>query len=361
MKVALVYDRINKWGGAERVLMSLHKIFPDADLYTSLYDAKKAAWAEVFPQIKTTYLQNFKFLRSRHEMIPFLMPVFFETYDFSDYDLVISVTSEFAKGIITRPETLHICYCLTPVRYLWSGYDIYFQNQFLRFISKPVVEYLRLWDRFSAYRPDFLISISNNVKERVKRYYDRDSVVIYPPIKTNLFAKNLAKKRKFFLVVSRLVPYKRVDIAVLACSKLKLPLMVVGNGSDYYKLKRMASDCIKFVSYADDNHLSSLYQSAYALIFPGEEDFGLVMAEAQLAGTPVIAYKKGGALEIINNKTGVFVEEQSVEAFCSALKKFDYKKYDRETIIRNGMRFSEDSFNKEFFSFVKKCYASYFS
>ncbi|MCX7928118.1 MAG: glycosyltransferase [Patescibacteria group bacterium] len=358
MKVAIVYDRVNKWGGAERVLLSLHEIFPDASLYTSVYDEEKAKWAKVFPIVKTTYLQKFKFLRSRHELIPFLLPVFFEAYDFSDYDLVISVTSEFAKGIITKPNTLHICYCLTPVRYLWSGYETYFENFFLRLISKPVVNYLRFWDLIAKDRPDFLISVSHTVKDRIERYYNRESIVIYPPIKTDLFNKSLTNfKKKFFLVVSRLVRYKRVDIAILACNKLNFPLIVVGTGSDYRRLKKMAGNNVKFLSYVSEETLCDLYKKAYALIFPGEEDFGLVIAEAQLSGTPVIAYGKGGALEIVNEKTGILVEQQSVEAFCKALEEFDYKKYDGEKIAMNAQKFSENRFRKEFLSFVKKCYS----
>ena len=180
MRVALVYDRVNKWGGAERVLLALNKIFPKADLFTSVYNKEKAEWAKVF-NVKTTFLQKFPLAKSSHQFYATLMPIAFENLNFEGYDLVISVTSESAKGIITKPETLHICYCLTPNRYLWSSFDDYFTNPLLRFISKPAVSYLRMWDKTSAQRPDKYIAISTAVKDRIKKYYGKDSEVIYPP------------------------------------------------------------------------------------------------------------------------------------------------------------------------------------
>src|ERR1035437_5789981 len=181
MKVALVYDRVNKWGGAERVLLAFHKILPQADLYTSVYNKEKASWAKVF-NVKTSFLQNFPFAKSSHQLFATLMPVAFESLNFDGYDLVISVTSESAKGIITKPGTLHICYCLTPNRYLWSSYNDYFKNRLLRFFSKPAVLYLRTWDKIASQRPDEYIAISTAVKNRIKKYYERDSVIIYPPL-----------------------------------------------------------------------------------------------------------------------------------------------------------------------------------
>ena len=181
MKVALVYDRVNKWGGAERVLLAFHKLFPEATLYTSVYNPKNAPWAKAFA-IKTSFLQSFPYASSSHEFYPFLMPLAFENFSFDEYDLVISVTSEAAKGIMTKPKTMHICYCLTPTRYLWSGYSDYFDNSFFRFATKPVISYLRSWDMVASQRPDMYIAISKEVKERIKKYYGRESEVIYPPV-----------------------------------------------------------------------------------------------------------------------------------------------------------------------------------
>lgn len=181
MKVAIVYDRVNKWGGAERVLLVLHEMFPDAPLYTSVYDEKRAPWTKVFPQVYSSFLQKIPFAKGNHEFLAPLMPIAFEQFDFGKYDLVISVTSESAKGIITRPGTFHLCYCLTPTRYLWSGYEEYFKNPILRFISKPVISYLKSWDKIAASRPDKIIAISTEVQKRIKKYYGRESEIIYPP------------------------------------------------------------------------------------------------------------------------------------------------------------------------------------
>jgi hypothetical protein len=181
MKVAIVYDRVNKWGGAERVLLTLHEMFPEAPLYTSVYDPKGAHWAKAFPKIYTSFLQKFFLAKSNHEFYALLLPMAFESFNFDKYDLVISVTSEAAKGIITKPGTRHICYCLTPTRYLWSGYEEYFENRILRFVTKPFVNYLRKWDEIVAQRPDEIIAISTAVQERIKKYYNRESKIVFPP------------------------------------------------------------------------------------------------------------------------------------------------------------------------------------
>src|SRR5258706_1324843 len=180
MRVALVYDRVNKWGGAERILLALHRIFPNAPLYTSVYDRKRAPWAQVF-RVKTSFLQEIPFIKSHHELFPFLMPIAFESFSFDEYDFVISVTSESAKGIITRPSTAHICICLTPTRDLWSGYEEYFKNFFLLIFTKPILINLKSWDKTASEREDELIAISKEVKRRIKKYYKKKSKILYPP------------------------------------------------------------------------------------------------------------------------------------------------------------------------------------
>ncbi|OGH13827.1 MAG: hypothetical protein A2860_02305 [Candidatus Levybacteria bacterium RIFCSPHIGHO2_01_FULL_37_33] len=354
MKVALVYDRVNKWGGAERVLLALHKIFPDAPLYTSVYDKDKAPWAKVF-SVKTSFLQNFPFASGNHEYYAPLMPLAFESFTFDEYDLVISVTSEAAKGIITKPGTLHICYCLTPTRYLWSGYDEYFKNPILRFISKPVVSYLRFWDRIASQRPDTFIAISREVQKRIKKYYNRDSDIIYPPIqiqnpKLQIPNKSLNTKYKipnteYFLIVSRLVPYKKIDLAVKVFNKLGLPLKIVGTGIEENRLKRMAKPNIEFLGYLTDKELVEYYKECQALIFPQEEDFGLTIPEAQSFGKPVIALKKGGALDIVTDgKTGIFFEVQSKKSLEDAILKFQKMNFNPQDSIKNAEKFNFEEF-----------------
>src|SRR5258708_4834311 len=238
MRVAIVYDRVNKWGGAERVLLSLHEIFPEAPLYTSVYSKEKAKWVAVFPFVKTSFLQKIPLAKNHHEFLSPLMPFAFESFDFSEYDLVISVTSEFAKGIITQSQTKHICYCLTPTRYLWSGYEEYFGNTLSRKSANFLINYLRRYDVVAAQRPDLMIAISTEVQDRIKKYYGRDSKIIFPPV--DIFQISKKTLNEYYLVVSRLVKYKKVDLAIRAFNELGLPLIIVGAGSEEKKLKRLA-------------------------------------------------------------------------------------------------------------------------
>ncbi|MCL5970609.1 MAG: glycosyltransferase [Patescibacteria group bacterium] len=396
MKVALVYDRVNKWGGAERVLLTLHELFPKAPLYTSLYNKKKTPWADVF-EVRTSFLQKLPAASSNHEKLSILMPFAFESFSFDEFDLVISLTSEAAKGIITSPKSLHICYCLTPTRYLWSGHNDYFKKKLFRALSKPAVSHLRRWDKKAAKRPNHFISISKEVQNRIKKYYGRDSVVIYPPVTLDssdagpaayssqgapaslasaanadallgsppLASPASGSKRKsltkrytlnandYFLVVSRLVPYKKIDIAIKAFNKLGLPLKVVGTGSDEKRLKKMAKRNISFVGSLTDEELVGYYKGCLALIFPGKEDFGLTILEAQKYLKPVIAFSDGGALEsIIEGKTGLFFREQNEHSLAHILSNFDKLKFKESDFKKQAARFGKDRFRKEFMKFL---------
>ena len=359
MKVALVYDRVNKWGGAERVLLALHKIFPNANLYTSVYNKKKAPWAKIF-NVKTSFLQKLPFASSFHEGFAVFMPHAFESFVFDDYDLVISVTSEAAKGIITGPNTIHICYCLTPTRYLWSGFEDYFRNPTLRLLASPAIQYLKKWDKEASRRPDKYIAISVEVQKRIKKYYNEKSEIIYPPF--TMFDKFINKKTKkvktddYFLVVSRLTNfYKRVDIAIKACNSLKLNLKVIGTGLDESSLKKFAGPTIEFLGDLTDEKLALYYKNCKALIFPGREDFGLTMVEAQAFGKPVIAFRGGGALDIIKEGiTGEFFNTQSVDSLKKVLKKFDSRRYNSLLCKGNAKRFAFPKFEKQIKSFIKR-------
>lgn len=355
MKVAIVYDRVNKWGGAERVLLSLHEIFPDAPLYTSVYNPETAPWAKVFPKIYTSFLQNWKWARTRHELLAPLMPFVFESFDFTGYDLVISVTSESAKGIITGPRTRHICYCLTPTRYLWSGYETYFGNGAMRWITQPIVLYLRRWDKIAAQRPDIMVGISKTVAARIKEYYGREVKVVYPPVDLKSFTPGESKPTPgvflpdHFLIVSRLVPYKRVDLAIEAFNELGYPLFIVGTGSDEGRLKSIAKENIYFLGHLTDRELARYYEKASALIFPQEEDFGLVAVETQSMGTPVIAYKGGGALEIvIPGVTGEFFSPQTPDALIRVVQRFNKTRYNSQALMKSAEKFSKEKFLKAF-------------
>ncbi|MBI4999283.1 glycosyltransferase [Candidatus Gottesmanbacteria bacterium] len=368
MKVALVYDRVNKIGGAERVLLALHEIYPDAPLYTAVYNPKGAPWAKVFPKVIPSFLEKFPFAKSHHEIYPWLMPLAFESFNFDEYDLVISVTSEAAKGIITKPKTYHLCYCLTPTRYLWQSYWEYFKNPFWRVITKPLVVRLRLWDQIASSRPDTYIAISQNVAQRIKKYYRREAEVIYPPVDLKKFAPKLytlhpnpysQKSSAYFLVVSRLVPYKRIDIAIKAFNKLGLPLKIVGSGVEERKLKRIARSNIEFLGQnLTDDELLQYYQNCRAIIFPGEEDFGLVPIEAQACGKPIIAFEGGGVLEsVIEGVTGEFFSPQTPEALARVVKQFKDERYKPEECRKNAEKFSKENFKKKFKEYILRCQA----
>src|SRR5581483_144686 len=307
MKVAIVYDRVNKFGGAERVLLALHKIFPKAPLYTSVYDPKRAVWAKKFPKVHTSFLQQIPFAKNNHELFPLFMPFAFSRFNFNNYDLVISVTSEFAKNINTKG--VHICYCLTPTRYLWSHEDEYFKNKFLKRLLYPFISYLKYMDKRASRKPNIMIAISTEVQKRIKKYYNREPQIIFPPVelkdskkkklinpttKTGSKDFQFLREKRYYLLVSRLVSYKKVDLAIRAFNKLNLPLVIIGTGREEKKLTKIANKNVYFIGNVSDNELVHYYKNAKALIFPQEEDFGIVAAEAGMFGLPVIAYKGGG-------------------------------------------------------------------
>lgn len=355
MKVALVYDRVNKWGGAERVLLALHEIFPDAVLYTAVYDSDKAPWAKVFPKVTPSFLQKIPLMQDKHELLAPLMPLAFESFNFSEYDLVISVTSEAAKGIITRPPTKHVCYCLTPTRYLWSGYNDYFKDRIFKSVSYLAACYLRKWDKIAAQRPDKMIAISTEVQKRIKTYYERESQIVYPPVEVKKFEALNPKfetnhnKGEYYLIVSRLVPYKKADLAVKAFNELGLPLVVVGTGSEEKKLRKIAKGNILFKGFVNEDELIAYYKNAKAFIHPQEEDFGISAVEAQAAGCPVVAYGAGGALDtVIDGKTGVFFDKQDVKSLISVIRRFEKIKFNKKNLVKDAQKFSKQRFKREF-------------
>lgn len=354
MRTAIVYDRVNKWGGAERVLLALYEIFPNADLITSVYSPEGAPWAQKFNQINTSFLQKIPFAKNNHDKLALLMPFAFETHNLDEYDLVISVTSEFAKSVITSPNTLHICYCLSPVRYLWSGHEDYFDNRTKKILSKPFVSILRRHDRSAAHRPDVMIAISTEVQDRIKKYYNRQAEIIFPPVDTDKFVVS-NKMGNYYLIVSRLVPYKKVDIAVKAFNELDYPLIIIGEGSEENYLRSIAGESISFTGKLTDNELAGYYLNCKALVFPQLEDFGIVALEAQAAGKPVIAYGKGGARDtVISGKTGVFFQEQTVESLIDAIHKFEKSSFDPKFISNHAKRFDKKRFQKEFKKLVNE-------
>lgn len=361
MKVALVYDRINKWGGAERLLLALHEIWPEAPLFTGVYNAKTAEWADVF-NVKPSLINKLGFIRSRHELFAWLMPFGFENFTFDDYDVVISVTSAEAKGIITKPSTFHVCYCLTPTRYLWSHYKQYSGgiSPIIKPLADLILKHLRNWDKVASTRPDMYIAISHYVKDRIKRYYNRDSAVIYPMVSELMVSSKQKTGNDYYLVVSRLVKYKRVDLVIKACEQLNQPLVVIGTGSEKNYLQKLASNNTAFVSDVSDQQLAEYYRGCRALITAQEEDFGLAAMEAQMLGKPVITYHKGGVSEIvIDGITGKYFNKQTVASLIEALADFDASVYNDRVIIQNANKFSKTSFKRDFKNHIDIAYDEY--
>lgn len=341
MKVAFVYDRVNTWGGAERVLLALHKLWPNAPLYTAVYDKKRAPWADVF-DVRSSFLGNLP-----HEYLPWITPMAFESFSFDEFDVVISVTSAEAKGIITKPKTLHVCYCLTPTRYLWSGKDVYEHSNGLLSVGLRVLgPTLRRWDEVAASRPDQYIAISQRVKDRIQIYYQRDSDVLYPPVSS--FRTN-PTDGAYFLVVSRLVSYKRVDVIVDAFNETGLPLIIIGDGMEKQTLKSRAKENITFIDWhLTDEELASYYGSCRALIHAADEDFGIVAVEALSAGKPVISFRESAVSELIDDEIGITFDHQSKHAIIGALNAFDVRRFDEKKAIARAKMFTEERFIRAF-------------
>jgi glycosyltransferase involved in cell wall biosynthesis len=340
-RVALVYDWVDKWGGAERVLLTLHEMFPEAPLYTAVYDPAKAPWAAVFPKIIVPRI------KLKHEWFPWLMPLIFESFNFDEYGLVISVSSFAAKGIITKPHTTHINYCLTPTRFLWSHEQDY-KNQLnpaLRFITKPVFDYLKIWDKIVSRRPDKIISISKTVQERVKRYYGLDSQVVYPPVDIHQEIKHPRPfLEDFFLYIGRLVAYKQVELIVEVFNDLEWPLVMIGGGNLEEKLKTMALPNISFLGEVTDGEVKSYLQHTKGVVYFHEEDFGIVPVEAMAAGIPVIGFNRGGVTEtVIHGKTGYLGENLK-----KSLLEFVEMKFDPRVLKEHAQQFDKDRFKKQF-------------
>lgn len=349
-KVAIVYDRVNKFGGAERVLLALRELYPDSVLFTSVYDKKGASWVGDW-EVRTSWLQHIPFATTRHEWFALLMPWAFSSLNLSQFDLVISVTSEFAKNVATSGSQIHVCYCLTPTRYLWSHTNEYAQG-FLSFAKRVAFSFLRTIDIKAARKPDVYFAISELVKHRIETYYHRTvDAVIYPP--TNMMAHRgqVSKERASYLVVSRLVPYKRIDLAITACIALSRELIIVGSGSDEGRLRRLAggNSLIHFEGSVSDERLHELYGHARALLCPQEEDFGLVSIEAQSHGTPVISYAKSGVIEtLIDAQTGILFTSQTDQSILKALVKFENMKWDVVRISKHAQSFDQKTFMVRF-------------
>jgi glycosyltransferase involved in cell wall biosynthesis len=346
-QVALVASWLCQYGGAERVLETVHELFPKAPVFTSIYSpgvlpAEYKSW-----DIRVSYLNRLPDFKRKQQAVLPLYPSAFESLDLSGYDVILSITSAFAHGVHVQSGARHICYCLTPARFLWNYPDYVERERIgrsLRFILPFFVARLRAWDRRAADRVTEFVAISEVVRSRIANYYQRDSTIIYPPVDVNRFHVS-QENDGYFLILSRLVPYKRIDLAVQAFNELGLPLVIAGDGRDRTRLQAMAKSNVKFIVRPSDEQRSELMERCRAFIFPGEEDFGITPLEANACGKPVIAFAGGGALDsIVEGVTGEFFREPNARALADVGRGFNGAKYDPQVIRQHAEKFGADVF-----------------
>lgn len=360
MKIAIVHDHLTQIGGAEKVLRVFHEMFPKAPIFTLVCNENKIEGLIPKENLRTSFLQQLPWGVSRYQWYLSLMPTATESYDLSEYDVVLSSSSALAKGIITQSNTLHICYCHTPTRYLWSDTRPYIEGLRYPFFIKKIIPFmlnkLRIWDFAAAQRVDIFIANSNFVARRIKKYYRRESVVIYPPVETQKFSTSNAIE-KYYLTGGRIVPYKKFDITIRAFNQLNIPLKLFGDGPQLNYLKKIAKNNIEFLGRVDEKTLGSLYQKCIAFIHPQVEDFGITAVEAMASGRPVLAFAGGGALEtVIEGISGKFFDEQTWECLADSIVRFKPENYNPKIIKEHAEKFGAERFKKEILNFIEMEY-----
>jgi glycosyltransferase involved in cell wall biosynthesis len=361
MRVALVHEFLTQLGGAERVLLNFHELFPEAPVYTLVYDEQKTQGVFANLDIRPSFLQSAtKIIRNYKWFLP-LMPWATERFDFQDYDLVLSDSSAFAKGVLVKRPTLHVCYCHTPTRYLWESMEEYVANlpygQLVKFMVKPYLKYFfKPWDYKAAQRPDYFIANSRTVQKRIKKYYGRNSTVIYPPVNTHFFSLE-SKKENYFLTVSRLESYKKNPLVVEAFNQLGWSLKIAGEGSEFEKLKRAARPNIEFLGRVPEENLPKLYQEAKAFVFPALEDAGIVVLEALSCGTPVIGFCQGGTAEFVRDgENGVLFDRQTADDLIRALQRFSMSSFSPEKLRDSILEYDCGNFRKKILNFIENAH-----
>ena len=365
MKVAIVCDWLTGIGGAERVVLELHKLYPDAPIYTSQYDPKKIDWFKD-ADVRTTWLQRTP--KRLKKFLPLLRAWSFSRLDLSDYDLVISSSGAEAKGVKTGPNTLHVCYCHSPTHYYWIRTQEYLKkpgfpfgfNWLAKLGLRILLEPLKQWDRQAAKRPDVMIANSTHIQTMIKKHYRRESTVVFPPVETDRFKiRGTAPLRHGYVVTGRQTPYKRIDLAVAAANELKVPLVVIGSGPEHKRLLKMAERNVTFLTNVSDHEIVEHLQTALAFIFPTNvEDFGIAAVEAMAAGTPVVAYGKGGPLDyVLPGKTGFLFNKLTVKSVVKALEAAQAKNFNHDAIAEHAQNFSTAVFARNIKTVVRESLA----
>ena len=359
MKLALVHDWLNQRGGAEDVLETLATLYPSSPVYTSIYapDLMPSFYGEW--DIRTLWLNRMPGIYNHHQPYLPLYPLAWGGLNVSGYDVILSNKSGFCHGIQHDSNTLHICYCLAPTRYVWS-LDAYVAREGIgkpaQWVLRPLIAALRRWDFAAAQHVDHFIAISTEIQARIRTYYQCDSIIIYPPVDTQRFQPS-STVEDYFLVVSRLIPYKRIDLAVQAATTLGVPLKVGGKGRDLDRLREMAGPTVEFLGYVADDQLPDLIARCKAFIFPGLEDFGITPVQAQAAGRPVIAYAGGGALDtVIPGKTGILFNKLTVESLMEAMQSFDSADYDPTVLRAHAAQFDTQVFKHQISEYVEQAW-----
>jgi glycosyltransferase involved in cell wall biosynthesis len=351
MKIALVHDFLTQDGGAEKVLQVFTEMYPEAPIYMLFYDKNKVSTIFQNKNIITSFLQKIPFSHKSYQWFLPLMPIATEQLDLSDYDVVLSSTSAFMKGVITSDNATHVCYCHTPTRYLWTDTHDYIKNLpyngLIKFFIPFLLHKLRIWDLLATKRVDHFVANSHTVEKRISKYYKRESTVIYPPVECEKF-KITQLKGDFYLCGARLVPYKKIDLVIEAFNKTGKKLKVFGTGPEMNYLKKLAGDSVEILGKVSDTELIELYAQAKAFIHPQEEDFGITPVESMASGTPVIAYGVGGATEtVIHKKTGYLFNKQTPDALVHAIDEFEKLQFNPQAIRQHALNFDKKKFKAE--------------
>lgn len=362
MNLALVHDWLNQIGGAEDVLASLVDLYPGHPIYTSIYAPDLMPEVYRTWDIRRLWLDKLPGIHQHHQPYLPLYPMAWGQLDLSEHDVILSNKSGFCHGVQHDADTLHICYCLAPTRYVWQT-EAYIAREGLgqpvQAALRPLVAALKRWDYAAAQRVDHFIAISTEIRQRIQTYYDRDSVIIYPPVDTSRFQPSPVVE-DYYLIVSRLIPYKRIDLAVQAATRLGLPLKIGGKGRDLERLKSMAGPTVEFLGYVPDEDLPDLMARCKAFLFPGLEDFGITPVQAQAAGRPVIAYGGGGALDtVLPGQTGEHFDQMTVDALAAVMANFDASRYDPRFIRTHAERFDTTLFHQQMAAYVDQSWEAF--
>ena len=360
-KVALVHDWLNGMRGGEKCLEVLCELFPDADLYTLIHEKGKLSKIIESMKISTSFIQHMPFgLKKYRHYLP-LFPLAIEQFNLNGYDLIVSSSHCVAKGVKHDDSVYHISYVHSPMRYVWDQFDTYFRqprtSMLVRIGAEATRSYLQRWDSKTSKRVDTFICNSQNIRRKIRDYYNRESQVIHPPVDLSFFRPGGAKD-SFYLMVGAFAPNKRVDLAVKAFNQLKLPLKIAGRGQDEAYCRSIAEENIEFQGTLSNKKLLELYQQARALVFPGEDDFGITPLEAQACNTPVIAFASGGALETVSEKTGIFFKEQTEDALCEAVEKMErsWKDFYPEAFFSQTKKFGRETFKNKIADVIENCF-----